>query len=407
MVSLIRLVLITLLAARPRAQPGDEPEIVLASDTERWVLSADANATFIRRSQIASFCPPPAGEENETVILAGRQPLAGFRQITLPFPAFVVEVVFYGAVIGEISPDDQEESIYAEWDEGVNDATRRSPIPKSSFDPKTKAACDIVVFDFADIGSDIHAISLNTYDDGQQIAIYNASLFTRPRQSTPTGTGEPSSSGSATPVSSQSPSVTSDAVAGVSRTSETQGTPRTSSLPPSHAGSDLPPPHSSSPVRIIAIVVPSILIPVVLIFLYLWARTRRRRTNEGLRPYLEAAVPSEAPPAKGDKLSPSMSPYILSGPSRIPPEGDRRSRKPVEMTQARRLEDDRSESPVGDDAVGDDLASEDPAQIEAIQRAMRRAGFSAQALLRSLNRVHPDPGSQDELSSAAPPRYDA
>ncbi|EJD38409.1 hypothetical protein AURDEDRAFT_172490 [Auricularia subglabra TFB-10046 SS5] len=90
----------------------------------------------------------------------------------------------------------------------------------------------------------------------------------------------------------------------------------------------------------------------------------------------------------------SLRPYRDAAPTQVPG---------TEMGQKReRVVQGLKEGPVSPRPGGTEGTAPDPRELEALHTAMRRAGFTAAALVTSLDRVH---AGRDSASEAAPPTY--
>ncbi|EJD37662.1 hypothetical protein AURDEDRAFT_129366 [Auricularia subglabra TFB-10046 SS5] len=397
-------------------------EVALASDTKRWSLTG--NTTTVRRSQLSDFCPPPVGQENELVILVDEQQFSGNVQAAIRFT---------GKYITLCNADD---AISISLDNGGSQEPAGWPdvIPQSSLNAKTGAACDIVLTKFPNLVPGSYSIGVSTVGSSQRIAVYNVTIFASSILSTPTTASQPkdtSATDSTTSIrttesSSSQPANTSSATnpttlaankSSVSSSSSATTGAHTQATTREPGGDGLAASH------IAAIVLPSVLAPVILGVLCLWLRHRRRsqarEAAEGssLHPFLASAPspPSQGTPSTEKGLADLKIPDAVSATSYTPSAGS--SSLGTEATPAAHLgrmaRTTRARptamlGTIGDAAVSDDAATADPAQLIAIQRAVRQAGFSTQALLDSLNRVRPstDLASGDDPASPAPPHYD-
>ncbi|EJD37660.1 hypothetical protein AURDEDRAFT_188028 [Auricularia subglabra TFB-10046 SS5] len=368
-------------------------EVVLASDT-KWSLVG--NTTTVRRSQLSDFCPPPAGQENEVVILVNPEQFAGVEQATLSFNG--AAIILYGAVL---TGNPIEDTISITLDDSASQEPAGWPdvIPQSSLDAKSGAACDVVLTKIPNLIPGPYSIGVSTVGSSQRIAIYNATIFARNILPTTTA-AQPSSTGSESGGRQADPSASlSSSARDGAYTQPTIRAPGSEGLGAS---------------RIAAIVLPSVLVPIILGLLFLWLRRRRRvrshdaARNSSLQPFLDSSQSPSSPgnPATEKGFLDSKGHDAMSATSYTPSPGS--SSLGTEATSMSRYGRARNLSPAITDAA-EDAATTDPEQLIAIQRAVRQAGFSTQALLDSLNRVRPAPDPttiDDTLMSPAPPHYD-
>ncbi|KAH7091805.1 hypothetical protein BKA62DRAFT_834836 [Auriculariales sp. MPI-PUGE-AT-0066] len=449
---------------------GPSSRVVLPSSNE-WQLSGSVKLTT--RREILSFCPLTAGTSAEDPILLSFEQLGHIVSFpTLSFHG--AAVIVYGAVIGNAT---------GHYFGDIDDGSYRQDVPLEQVNAAKTAACDIVLFSVntgTDSGP-VHTTYVQP-GTGNEIAIFNVTVLDQPLPSSappaqPTSTPG-SSSSTATPRSSDSGSVsgsgsstlsssTTTASDSSSSTHDREVTRASSSTFSTSVESDtavvslgtVPSPRGKA-IPITAIVVPVVVILLLAFLAVLWWWLRRsRRLRQPVQPYAPPEPPSSTQPTAlipekrahriiGEKAATaSDAPWPVARPSTSdisdPQSRAQEKMRRLNTKRASLYESSQSMSPsisatsqvtptsnvplLGGASSSSGSSSRatpapganDPVQMQALSEAMQRAGFSAQALLESLNRVHAhaDPEiessvqytgtGQGRTARTMPPQYQA
>jgi len=195
---------------------------VINADSGNWTLIGDVRLTT--RAAIAQWCPPPAGTENDPIILTHdgngglATPRLRFQGVFLVlakrssrrradlFLLSAAALIAYGAIIGDL-----EGNIIHSMD----DAASSLPLPAEdvaaaeSHSAAGDAACGLVIGRGNNLDpGEVHRFEMSPMGN-LQFAIFNVELFQQPFQTTPAGGGVSTTPTSVSKTSSTSPSTTS------------------------------------------------------------------------------------------------------------------------------------------------------------------------------------------------------
>ncbi|KZV98028.1 hypothetical protein EXIGLDRAFT_832473 [Exidia glandulosa HHB12029] len=409
-----RLCLFLLLGSAGVRTYAQTPTIFGAS-SPNWALIG--NVTRVPRSQVNSFCSTPAGHEDDQVLLVldGGQ----LAEPTLTFQG--AAVIVHGALLTGIHENVQTD---------IDDTGRSLPLvfPDSSVDPNTGAVCDIILAAYTDLfASGTHRVSVTPNGDGpSQIVIFNATVFDVPIDLPGSPPDAESSSTTSAITATTTTTITSTTTPARNETSSTSTSRDSGSAPGASDQQKQQEQHQRSSIPIAAIVVPIVLVVLLTAMgLFFFRRRRAQRRlltlshNESntVQPF-----PQSRPPAtvarKGDAAA--LPPLSMAESSSNPMATERSQKhlllaKPPLGDTSTETRSQATSSSAPAVASSDDTLTADPAQLLAIQQAVRRAGFSTQALLESLNRVQPESEggvpnssrSRNDGHDIAPPHYDA